>query len=70
MRSFLKSFLKYLNQSKHMKQYDVAKENELLRKLVLLCIRRSMRPSMAENKQMYLILEQLYLLTEKDDYKL
>lgn len=53
-----------------MKQYDVAKENELLRKLVLLCIRRSMRPSMHENKQMYLILEELYLLTGKDDYKL
>lgn len=53
-----------------MKQYDIAKENELLRKLVLLCIRRSMRPSMDENKQMYLILEQLYLMTEKDDYKL
>lgn len=53
-----------------MKQYDVAKENELLRKLVLLCIKRSMRPSMAENKQMYLHLEELYLLTGKDDYKL
>ena len=53
-----------------MKQYDIAKENELLRKLVLLCIRRSMRPSMDENKQMYLILEQLYLMTEKEDYKL
>ena len=53
-----------------MKQYDIAKENELLRKLVLLCIRRSMRPSMAENRQMYLILEELYLMTEKDEYKL
>ena len=53
-----------------MKQYDIAKENELLRKLVLLCIRRSMRPSVDENKQMYIILEQLYLMTEKDDYKL
>ena len=53
-----------------MKQYDIAKENELLRKLLMLCIRRSMRPSMAENRQMYLILEELYLITEKDDYKL
>jgi hypothetical protein len=53
-----------------MKQYDVTKENELLRKLVLLCIRRSMRPSMAENRQMFLIFEELYLLTEKDEYKL
>jgi len=53
-----------------MKQYDVAKENELLRKLVLLCIRRSMRPSMAENRQMMLLFEELYLMTEKDDYKL
>jgi hypothetical protein len=53
-----------------MKQYDVTKENELLRKLVILCIKRSMRPSMAENKEMYLLLEQLYLMTDKDEYKL
>ena len=53
-----------------MKQYDIAKENELLRKLVLLCIRRSMRPSLQENSEMWLILEQLYLMTEKEDYKL
>jgi hypothetical protein len=53
-----------------MKKYDVTKENELLRKLVLLCIKRSMRPSMAENREMYLILEELYLMTEKDEYKL
>ena len=53
-----------------MKQYDLAKENELLRKLVILCIRRSMRPSMAENKEMFLLLTELYLLTDKEEYKL
>ena len=53
-----------------MKQYDVAKENELLRRLVLLCIKRSMRPSLKENREMWLLLEELSLMTEKDEYRL
>ena len=53
-----------------MKQYDIAKENELLRKLVILAIRRSMRPSMADNQAMWLLLNELHLMTGNDDYKL
>jgi len=51
-------------------KYDQHKEVELLRKLFVLTAKRSMRPSMAENRQMFLIFEELYLMTEKDDYKL
>lgn len=53
-----------------MKQYDIAKENVLLRKLFILAAKRSMRPSMTDNKVMYLILEELYLLTDNEVYKL
>lgn len=53
-----------------MKEYDKAKENELLRKLFILAARRSMRPSMAENREMWVIFQQLDMLTEKDEYKL
>lgn len=53
-----------------MKQYDKSKENELLRKLFILAARRSMRPSMQENRDMWVIFQQLEMLTEKDEYKL
>lgn len=53
-----------------MKEYDIAKENALLRKLFILAAKRSMRPSMTDNKAMYLILEELYLLTDNEVYKL
>ena len=53
-----------------MKQYDKAKENELLRKLFVLTARRSMRPAMSDNLTMRLIFEELHLLTDKDEYKL
>ncbi len=51
-----------------MKQYDIAKENQLLRKLFILAAKRSMRPSMTDNKIMWLLLEELYLLTENEVY--
>lgn len=54
----------------NMKEYDKAKENELLRKLFILAARRSMRPSMQENRDMWVIFQQLEMLTEKDEYKL
>lgn len=53
-----------------MKEYDIAKENQLLRKLFILAAKRSMRPSMADNKIMWLLLEELYLLTDNEVYKL
>jgi len=53
-----------------MKQYDLAKENVLLRKLFILAAKRSMRPSMTDNQMMWLLLEELYLLTENEVYKL
>ena len=53
-----------------MKQYDLARENVLLRKLFILAAKRSMRPSMADNQAMWLILEELYQLTGNEDYKL
>lgn len=53
-----------------MKQYDLAKENALLRKLFILAAKRSMRPSMTDNVSMRLIFEELYMLTEKEEYKL
>jgi hypothetical protein len=53
-----------------MKQYDQQKEVELLRKLFVLTARRSMRPAMTDNLTMRLIFEELYLLTDKDEYKL
>ena len=53
-----------------MKEYDIAKENVLLRKLFILAAKRSMRPSMTDNQSMWLLLEELYLLTENDIYKL
>lgn len=53
-----------------MKQYDLAKENQLLRKLFILAAKRSMRPSIKENQSMWLLLEELYLLTENEVYKL
>jgi hypothetical protein len=52
-----------------MKQYDVQKEIELLRKLFILAARRSMRPSMQDNETMKLLFEELYLLTDKEIYK-
>jgi hypothetical protein len=53
-----------------MKQYNQQKEVELLRKLFVLTARRSMRPAMTDNLTMRLIFEELYLLTNKDEYKL
>ena len=53
-----------------MKQYDIAKENALLRKLFILAAKRSMRPSMTDNMSMRLLLEELHMLTENDIYKL
>lgn len=53
-----------------MKQYDITKEKELLDKLNILAIRRSMRPCMKENREMWLLLEELHLMTGKEDYKL
>jgi hypothetical protein len=53
-----------------MKQYDIAEENKLLRKLFVLTSKRSMRPSMQDNMDMRIIFEQLHLLTDKDEYKL
>ena len=53
-----------------MKEYDIAKENVLLRKLFILAAKRSMRPSMADNQAMWLILEQLHQLTGNELYKL
>jgi hypothetical protein len=52
-----------------MKQYDLQKEIELLRKLFILAARRSMRPSMQDNETMKLLFEELYLLTDKEIYK-
>jgi hypothetical protein len=52
-----------------MKQYDVQKEIELLRKLFILAARRSMRPSLQDNETMKLLFEELYLLTDKQIYK-
>jgi hypothetical protein len=52
-----------------MKQYDVQKEIELLRKLFILAAKRSMRPSMQDNETMKLLFEELYLLTDKEIYK-
>jgi len=53
-----------------MKQYDLAKENALLRKLFILAAKRSMRPSMTDNQSMWLLLEELYMLTGNEIYKL
>lgn len=53
-----------------MKEFDIAKENALLRKLFILAAKRSMRPSMADNQAMWLILEKLYQLTGNEEYKL
>ena len=53
-----------------MKEYDIAKENQLLRKLFILAAKRSMRPSMTDNKIMWLLLEELYVLTDNEVYKL
>ena len=53
-----------------MKEYDIAKENQLLRKLFILAAKRSMRPSMADNQAMWLLLNELHLMTGNDDYKL
>ena len=53
-----------------MKQYDPAQENVLLRKLFILAAKRSMRPSMADNQTMWLILAELYQLTDNELYKL
>ena len=53
-----------------MKQYDKVKETELLRKLFVLTARRIMRPAMIDNLTMRLIFEELYMLTDKDEYKL
>ena len=50
--------------------YDTAQERELLKKLFILAAKRSMRPSMTDNKIMWLLLEELYLLTENEVYKL
>jgi len=51
-------------------EYDIAEENKLLRKLFILAAKRSMRPSMADNQAMWLLLEQLYQLTGNELYKL
>ena len=53
-----------------MKEYDIKREAQLLHNLYLLNAKRSLRPSLKDNLQMTLILEELYLLTEKDKYKL
>ncbi len=53
-----------------MKQYDIAQENALLRKLFILAAKRSMRPSMVDNQAMWLILEELHQLTGNELYKL
>lgn len=53
-----------------MKQYDTQKEIDLLRRLFTLAARRSMRPSMSDNESMRLLFEELFLLTEKQIYKL
>jgi hypothetical protein len=53
-----------------MKEYDIAQENQLLRKLFILAAKRSMRPSMADNQAMWLILAELYQLTDNELYKL
>lgn len=53
-----------------MKQYDIAKENQLLSKLFILAAKRSMRPSMTDNQSMWLLLQELYLLTDNEVYKL
>jgi hypothetical protein len=53
-----------------MKDYDKQREIELLRKLFVLTSRRSLRPSMEENTKMWLIFEELYLLTENKMYKI
>ena len=53
-----------------MKHYDQQREIELLRKLVVLTAKRSMRPSMTDNVAMRLIFEELLLLTDKDEYRL
>ncbi len=59
-----------LKQGLIVKQYDKNLEIELLRKLFVLTAKRSMRPSMTDNIAMRLIFEELYLLTDKDEYKL
>ena len=53
-----------------MKMYDQQRENQLLRKMFILAAKRSMRPSMSDNTAMRLLFEELYLLTDKDEYKL
>jgi hypothetical protein len=53
-----------------MKQHDIAKENQLLRKLFILAAKRSMRPSMTDNQSMWLLLEELHTLTGNEIYKL
>lgn len=53
-----------------MKQYDLARENVLLRKLFILAAKRSMRPSMQDNQAMWLLLNELHLMTGNEDYKL
>jgi hypothetical protein len=53
-----------------MKIYDIQREVQLLHNLYLCTAKRSLRPSLKDNLQMTLILEELYLLTEKEKYKL
>jgi len=70
MRLCHKWYIKFLKQSKNMKDYDKHREIELLRKLFVLTAKRSMRPSMTDNVAMRLIFEELHLLTDKDEYRL
>jgi hypothetical protein len=48
--------------------HDIKKENELLRELFKLTARRSLRPSMQDNKRQWEIWRELYELTKDPFY--